>query len=197
MENINEKNAPAILTEYITLNSPKAVQKEYEVGDNKLSFMIYPYISFKDRMAMIADIVNYSFKEGVTTYDGYFPEVTTFIKGYTLLKYFTDLELPDEVEYVWLVLNTKIYDDVMEIAGKAADEIFITADKKIKAVRDYLVNKSDFNALIKTISDFGENIKDELKDFDLGSIAETIKKLPDGANTENLVKTILELQGQK
>ena len=112
-------------------------QKEliYNSGtENELKITVVSAIPHTKRTAMIMEIVSLNFANEIVDVDSYMPTALELSRRYAVLKYYTDLKFPSDIDELWLILNhTSIYDDVVEFVGVDIAKIFDEADKMISA----------------------------------------------------------------
>ena len=126
---------------------------EYGDGDKKLNVTVNPMLPFTQRANLVRDIADMVFMGERNTIDQYSPEYIKLAQRYNVIKYYTDFQLPEDVDTMWLVLNyTPLYQDVKQCVGSDLDDILKEADELIKTKRDYIVNKTDFTAFMEKIS---------------------------------------------
>ncbi|MGN0819840.1 MAG: hypothetical protein ACI4M6_05535 [Christensenellaceae bacterium] len=149
---IKKVNIKNIMKRLVQDSAPVAKELRYKTEIGELTFKVYPVISYKDRIAMVRDIVDGVFMGEKNTIDCYMPEFLSLVQRNAVVSYFTDLKLPEKLEEAWLFLkHTTIYDDVVKIVGDEIQEIFTAADETIEVYKKYLTNKSDINKLVSRI----------------------------------------------
>ena len=174
-------------------------QKEliYNEGNSdEFKVKVVSAIPYTKRAGLIREIFELNFVGNGEHIDEYMPSALEFARKYCIIKYYTDLQLPTNLDELWLVLNhTSIYRDVCEFVGEDVQVIFNEADKLIEAKLSYLSSKSDLNLLIKKITGVVEKFGDNLKDIDLGKFASILSTLS-GVSPDQLVDSILKYSKQ-
>lgn len=189
-----EKNNTAQIKSLVEKSASKTSELRYGEDGNELIVVVYPVLPFTKRMQMIREIVDGVFMDEKDTVLTYAPEFLSLLKKYAIIKYFTDLSLPNKLDDMWLVLNyTTIYDDVAQIIGdKEINDIFEAAENGIDTYRQYLITKTDTNSFMnkisKAISDFEANIPQE----DMAQALESLKDMPQGFNMQDFMNVLLK-----
>lgn len=169
-------------------------QKEliYSEGtDNELRIKVVSAIPYTKRTRMIAEIVSLNFAGDAANIDDYMSSSLDFARKYTVLKYYTDLKLPTNIDELWLVLNyTTIYKDVVDFVGEDIVQIFNEADKMIDAKVSHLTHKTELSLFLGTISKAMEQFGVSLENIDFSELMGNLKGLPSGSAQE-LVGAIL------
>lgn len=167
---------------------------EYGDGDKKLNVTVNPMLPFTQRANLVRDIADMVFMGERNTIDQYSPEYIKLAQRYNVIKYYTDFQLPEDVDTMWLVLNyTPLYQDVKQCVGSDLDDILKEADELIKTKRDYIVNKTDFTAFMEKISQSLDSLGTQFSSQDISKIVDVLKNMPN-MSTEGVVDAILKTQ---
>ena len=135
-------------------NKQEIRELNYKCGDTEVTIRVYPTIPFINRTKMVNEIYQGVFMGGKNTTEDYVPEYLNFLRMYYTIKYFTDFELPENLEDAWALLSaTNLYYDVYHVLGMTLQTIFDEADNKIETRRLYLSNRSDINSMISKIAE--------------------------------------------
>lgn len=176
----------------------KPVVKTYDVDGKKLEVTINPVITFTNLVSIVYEIESYVFTDNSNTADSYHPEFIDIARKTAIVRHCTDLPLESDIDTIWFILNTGIYDDILaEIGEGNVFRICGYADKKIELRKQCIANKTDFNAIIGMIAGIGDKLKSSLADIDMDSIMKIVGALPNGAGTDELVETILNIKGKQ
>ena len=172
-------------------------QKEltYNCGtEDELKVTVVSAIPYTKRMEMIEEIVSYNFSDEATGIEGYMPAALEFAKRYIVLKYYTDLTFPDNIDEIWLLLNhTTIYNDVFTFVENDIREIYSAADKMISAKLAYLTQKSDLNLFLNKITSMIGKFNSSLENIDMEKLVKLLENLSQFSATD-LVDAIFELK---
>lgn len=189
----NANNNTAQIKALVEASAPKLTELKYGEGDKELVVKVYPVLQFMKRTEMVREIVDGVFMDGKDSVNTYVPEFLTLLQKYTVIKYFTDLQLPNKLDDMWLVLNyTSIYDDVVKIVGKLEiKDIFDAANKAIDTYRQYLVSKTDAHSFIDKIGDVIKDFEGRIPQEDIAEIASKIKDMPKGGSLQDLISGLL------
>lgn len=167
---------------------------EYGDGDKKLNVTVNPMLPFTQRANLVRDIADMVFMGERNTIDQYSLEYIKLAQRYNVIKYYTDFQLPEDVDTMWLVLNyTPLYQDVKQCVGSDLDDILKEADELIKTKRDYIVNKTDFTAFMEKISQSLDSLGTQFSSQDISKIVDVLKNMPN-MSTEGVVDAILKTQ---
>lgn len=190
-KNVNNKTAQ--IKAIIEKSAPKVTELKYGEGDKELTVKVYPVLPFMKRTEMVREIVDGVFMDEKNTVNTYVPEFLTLLQKYTVIKYFTDLQLPTKLDDMWLVLNyTSIYEDVIKIVGKfEVKDIFDAANKAIDTYRQYLVSKTDMNSFMDKIGGVLKDFEGRIPQEDITAITSKIKDMPQGASLQDIIGGLL------
>lgn len=171
-------------------------QKEiiYNEGtENEFKIIIKSAIPYTKRTALINELVSLNFTGNASHIDDYMPSALTFARKYAVIRYYSDLKLPTELDELWLVINhTSIFDDIYDFVGEDIDMIFYEADKLIAAKLSYLANQSDMNLFLGKISKVVESFSASLKDVDVHKLISVLGNMSQFSSDE-LVNSILKV----
>ena len=160
----------------------------YGEGDRAVEVKVKTTLPFTRRLEMIGDIVGMVFAGKGDTIECYVPAFTEFARRYAVIAYYTDAELPSDLDKVWELLNdTPLYRDVAGIVRHDLKTIFKEAEEAIRARRDYLISKTDIMSLFHKLFD---TLK-PLEGIDAKDVMDTLKKLPQ-MSLEDTVEAILK-----
>lgn len=193
-----ENNNESQTRKFIEYYAPKIVDLKYEYGDKQFTFKVFPVLPFTKRMEMIKEIVDGVFIGGKNSVNGYAPEFLTFLRRYTVIKNYTDLNLPKKIDDIWLVLNyTPIYNDVVKAVGEdEIKDVFDAADKAIDTYRQYVAAKTDMHSLFDKIGETLSGFEGKLSEEALDELASKAKELTNGSSS-NLTDIIGSLVANK
>lgn len=193
-----KNNSYASKVKAFAQNAAPIISKlKYGEHDEEFFVKVYPVLPFTKRMEMIREIINGVFMDEKDSVSTYVPEFLALLQKYTVIKFYTNLPLPNDLNDMWLVLNyTTIYNDVVNIVGeKEINEIYDAANKAIDTYRQYLTTKTDINSLMNKIggalSDFERKIPKE----DITAITSKIKDLQKSSSIQDIVGSLLGNQG--
>lgn len=192
-------NNTAQLKAYFEAKAPRMKELKYGEGEKEFVVNVYPVLPFSKRVEMVREIVNGVFMDGRDTVSTYVPEFLSLLQKYTVIKFFTDLDLPRQLDEMWLVLNyTSIYDDVVEAVGAAdINDIFEAANKSIDTYRQYLTTKTDVNSLMNKIGGALTDIESKIPQEDLTKITAALKDIPQGASLQDIFSGLIGKRDNK
>lgn len=194
MENKNVNNDSTQLEDFLDAQIKEDKTLEYGEGASKLTITVTSLLSLQRRVEMVRQIVDTVFLDGNDIY-AYAPEYEKFAKRYAVIQYFTDFELPKDLDTLWLVLNyTSLYDDVVSIIGKDVEDILSEADKRIETKRHYLENKTDLNRLMEKFTNSVGDIGTQVTPENFQEVLGLLKKLPSNLSSDQIVDAILKLK---
>lgn len=184
----NDKKEPVDLV--IKLNTEPA---------EEIHIKVFPQLDFEDRLAMTKDIykfvcINDEGEDLDPMVESYQPELRTYAQRFSVITYFTDLELPSETDTEMkmvnqLVMNTSLYEKIMEIVGNEAESVFQEADELIKAYRDTAIANKNFNSIANKLTSFIDGITDQFKNINLDEIKNLLGKFQN-ADIEDIISKI-------
>ena len=181
---------------------PQKQTLNYGDGEDAFSVTVSPVISFETRNAMVREIADTVFIETTSedgtkqplTIDSYSPEYLKLTKRYAAIKYFTDLQLPVNLDELWLVVNhTPIYDDVAKVVGDDLLDIFQEAVAIIESRKRYLEGKTDIKKLFERIFTIVDGLGHEFSDVDITKVMDVIGKMST-TSQEDILKEVVKAQ---
>lgn len=109
-----------------------------------------------------------------------------------VVKNFTDIQLPDKLDDLWLLLNyTAIYDDVVNAVGSEdINDIFDAANKAIDTYRQYLATKTDISSFMDKIGGVLSDFEGKVSKDDIAEITSKIKNVPAGSTLQSIIGSI-------
>ena len=172
-------------------------QKEiiYNEGtEDELKVVVVSAIPYTKRTVLISELVALNFAGDASHINDYMPSALEFARKYTIVRYYSDLKLPTNLDELWLILNhTSIFQDIYDFVGDDIDKIFDEADKQIEAKLAYLANQSDLNLFLGNISKVVEKFGDALKDVDIHKLISVLGNMSQ-FSSEELVDSILKVK---
>ena len=152
-------------------------------------------LPLKERASLIQSAADMVFAEGADSIDGYMPAYKRFAVRYAIIRYFTDIELPSELEEVaQIVCYSDLFSRVTEaVCAKQICGIMEDINDLISARKEALIRQSITSKMLKSINGTVDKLGGQLKDIDIGALLETLSKLPDtGSNgfLQSIVKGI-------
>ena len=195
-KNIKTKKTSTILEKYAENNQNQLITLNFDAGEDVLVVEVKPDISPREKAQMVEYIYDMVFFESESGYESYHPEYIDFAEKVATLRFFTDLELPDDVDGLWSILNTPLYDAILDKIFNKVVEVCKMAEIKIKTKRDYLVRKTDISNLIDKIGNSFGDISEALNGFDIVSLLKKFDGV-DKLTEKNIVSAILDLKEVK
>lgn len=189
----NGNNNTAQIKALVEASAPKTTELKYGDGDKELVVKVYPVLPFMKRTEMVREIVDGVFMDGKDSVNTYVPEFLTLLQKYTVIKYFTDLQLPTKLDDMWLVLNyTSIYEDVVKIVGKfEVKDIFDAANKAIETYRQYLTSKTDMHSFMDRINGVLQDFEGKVPQEEMAEMLSKIKGMPQGSSLQDIISGLL------
>lgn len=175
-------------------------QKEiiYNEGtEDELKVVVVSAIPYTKRTVLISELVALNFAGDASHINDYMPSALEFARKYTIVRYYSNLKLPTNLDELWLILNhTSIFQDIYGFVGNDIDKIFDEADKQIEAKLAYLANQSDLNLFLGNISKVVEKFGDALKDVDVHKLISVLGNMSQ-LSSEELVDSILKVKPEE
>lgn len=114
-------------------------QKEiiYNEGtEDELKVVVVSAIPYTKRTVLISELVALNFAGDASHINDYMPSALEFARKYTIVRYYSDLKLPTNLDELWLILNhTSIFQDIYDFVGNDIDKIFDEADNYFNSLR--------------------------------------------------------------
>lgn len=167
----------------------------------EIHIKVQPQLSIEKRLEMVHEIYNFvcinseedDLSDVEPTIGNYMAGLLHYAQRYAVITYFTDLEILSDngrdVKLVnKLIMNTSLYEKVMEIVGDEAESIFQEAGELIKVYRDTIVGNYNFNSVAKKLTTFIESISEQFKTLNADEINELLAKFKNADIEEILGK---------
>lgn len=162
-------------------NIPSEQELHYGEGENAFTIHIYPVLTFERRMLLVNRIADGVFPGDEKSINDYAPQYLGLVQKFNTLLYFTDIQLPTSLNDLQTILNyTPIYQDVAAILGSELVSIFDDANALIEVRKQYLIRKTDTNALTAKLSNTVKDFMGKISKEDVEKAFEAIKSA--GAN---------------
>jgi len=166
----------------------------YEVDGESINITVKPYLTLKEHQSFISDIADAVFVNGA-----YAPNMLNFAYGYNLISYFTNINLPKNVEKInELLASTNIVENIedsIQYHGFIDEVIDVIEFRK----NVYLNNTgtNEFMASLTALTDnLNKAVESGIKDIDPKEVLEVAKNLAD-KKEDQLVDGILDFEEEK
>lgn len=186
-----------VIKDYINLHKKEKMTLPYKnkKGEDLFILTINPNITFAERTSMIEDICKIVF-DGEDRYDieTYNPHLVNFAKKYVALMYFTDIQMPEDLETVFeLVMNTTLYDDMAVYVESALTSVYADVDEAIRTYRNTGIYNHNFKMLAKKLNGFFDKVSEQFKDIDMNEIMAMLENFK-GLDTNSIIEKIVALK---
>lgn len=177
----------------IEAKAPKIGELIYGDSEEKFTVKVYPVLPFTKRVEMTREIVDGVFMGSKDTVNTYTPEYLSLIQKYTVIKYFTDLDLPDNLDDMWLILNyTSIYEDVVNLVGNdEIEDIFSASNMAIDTYRQYLTTKTDTNSFLNKIGNLLGDFESKISQEDIKELTSKVKNMSSDFSLQDILGNLL------
>lgn len=175
---------------------------EYDLGNNEvLKITVTPKVSFAESAQLIKSIADMAFVNGGNSIEDYTPNSLEFAIRAGVITAFTDFKLPEDINESWEVLTqTPLFDDVMRVLNECNGDIqnvLDSVDRLVETKRAYLVNNTNINELVKTITDAFNNFAEQVNIGDVKSLMAIVDKFPNDLSAEDIVQAIQNIEENK
>lgn len=165
-----------------------------EGTEDEIRVNVVGVIPYSKRLALISELVALNFAGDASHIDDYMPSAWELARKLVIVRYYSDLKLPNDINDIWLVLNhTTIFHDICQFVGSDINDILSAADKQIKTKVDYLAHQSDLNIFLKKISGVIDQFGDSLKGVDLSKMISILENMSQ-FSSDQLVDSILKVK---
>lgn len=190
----NRKNKRTAKNGVYTINvkeSDDVVRAIKELENREIN--VTPILSFEKRAELVRLIASFVFMNEGKSIDDYTPEYLELSRRINIVSYYTDFELPKNINDAWIVLScTSLYDEVVARIRDDIELIFDEADILIKTRKRYLENKTDINKLFENISNKIGSLGTQFTKEDIGNVLKLVETLPNYSQ-ENIIKAIVDM----
>lgn len=146
-------------------------------GENSIEIPVKTRLSLADRSGMVRDIASMVFVSDENGNEKYAPYLERFAREYSVMNYFTDIELPKSTDKIWEFLDTtRIADKILEIRHRYIIEIFAEAEAMIEYKKDATLRKSKLDELLSGVIDLVKIIREKTDGIDETQIVEYVQE---------------------
>lgn len=172
---------------------------EIKVSDDEIiQCKVYQDISLEKREHMVRGIYEMVILGDEDSYDveNYKPFLRTLARGYNILTYFTDLELPTDFKKASaLILNSDLVEMVLNKMSDRTrhliDNIIGESEDLIEVYIRTAIASRNYRVIVDKISDITDGLTEKFKDIDINEVKGILSKLKD-VDSENVIKTIID-----
>lgn len=172
---------------------------EIKVSDEEIiQCKVYQDIPLEKREHMVRGIYEMVILGDEDSYDveNYKPFLRTLARGYNILTYFTDLELPTDFKKASaLILNSDLVEMVLNKMSDRTrhliDNIIGESEDLIEVYIRTAIASRNYRVIVDKISDITDGLTEKFKDIDINEVKGILSKLKD-VDSENVIKTIID-----
>ena len=151
------------------------------MGDDAVSYTITPSLTLTAHVSLVdfiaTTVINYQEDEESGAKFKYSPEIREFAIAYGCASYYTNIDLPTNINDAWKFLKAyRIFDEIWEHSD--CETVIDEADKKIRYVLDAYGKRSGLDSMAE-------------------SFGEVIKKAGESLTAEDIVAALKEQENQE
>lgn len=162
-----------------------------EVGKKEIN--VATNLTFEKRSELVRRIASFVFIGDGNNIGDYAPEYTELSKRLNVIGFYTDFDLPKEINDVWLVLTcTSLYEEVVKRIADDLNLIYAEADALIESKKRYLENKTDLLKMFEGAADRLGSLGSQFTKDDVGNVLKLLETLPN-YSSENIIKAIADI----
>ena len=145
-------------------------------GDEALNVSVVPFLSFAQQVSFINDVIDMCFTDNDDGTENYAPEFEQFALEYNVVAYFTNIELPKDVEDMWHFLHTtSVASVVWDVLSPAVqNEIRNAVRQGIDHRKERIAKTTKFDKIIESLGGVMTAIKAKTENMDFNELMEKL-----------------------
>lgn len=171
-----KKIAPSRIVKLMNGAGAKEEKRTIGFGEDAVEIIVKNFIPMQDRQALIRDVLAMIFPADENGVEHYIPALEEFAIEYNILEHLTNISLPNDLdEAVAFVEAVKLL-EVCDNENGIIKSIRDSARKAIEFKREQMLKRTKLDALLDTISELMQTIKQKVDESSLIELVEQMAK---------------------
>lgn len=191
-----------------TLKTPELKKIKYEIEGETLEILVKPEIPFSQRTQVVKMFADFVFdressmdeetgKQISLDYIDYQPFYQEFAFRYAILRGYTNIEFPTDIDTIWLILSkTDLYSKVVEIVGNDIAGIYSDGLDVIQTRKEYMIHHKDFNEFKDRLMSIVNGVSEAFKNIDVAKIMEQMPEELKGSQGKEIMGALMKAKAK-
>lgn len=147
-------------------------------GENQVEVIVKKKLTLFERADMVNSIVSMVWSQDENGTEMYAPYLRKFAYDFNILNYFTNIQLPDDMDKVWeFVDNADIAGMVIDfVGGGYIENIIREANEAIEYRKAEILKRSKFDNIFDSLSGIMKTVGDKTQNLDMNGMLELVEK---------------------
>ena len=147
-------------------------------GENQVEVIVKKKLTLFERADMVNSIVSMVWAQDENGSEMYAPYLRKFAYDFNILNYFTNIQLPDDMDKVWeFVDNADIAGMVIDfVGGGYIENIIREANEAIEYRKAEILKRSKLDNIFDSLSGIMKTVGDKTQNLDMNGMLELVEK---------------------
>lgn len=147
-------------------------------GENQVEVIVKKKLTLFERADMVNSIVSMVWSQDENGTEMYAPYLRKFAYDFNILNYFTNIQLPDDMDKVWeFVDNANIAGMVIDfVGGGYIENIIREANEAIEYRKAEILKRSKLDNIFDSLSGIMKTVDDKTQNLDMNGMLELVEK---------------------
>lgn len=147
-------------------------------GENRVEVVVKKKLTLFERADMVNSIVSMVWSQDENGAEMYAPYLRKFAYDFNILNYFTNIQLPDDMNKVWeFVDNADIADIIIDfVGGGYIENIIREANEAIEYRKAEILKRSKLDSVFDSLSGIMKYVGNQTQNLDMKGMLELVEK---------------------
>lgn len=147
-------------------------------GENQVEVIVKKKLTLFERADMVNSIVSMVWSQDENGTEMYAPYLRKFAYDFNILNYFTNIQLPDDMDKIWeFVDNADIAGMVIDfVGGGYIENIIREANEAIEYRKAEILKRSKLDNIFDSLSGIMKAVGDKTQNLDMNGMLELVEK---------------------
>lgn len=147
-------------------------------GENQVEVIVKKKLTLFERADMVNSIVSMVWAQDENGAEMYAPYLRKFAYDFNILNYFTNIQLPDDMDKVWeFVDNADIAGMVIDfVGGGYIENIIREANEAIEYRKAEILKRSKLDSVFDSLSGIMKSVGNQTQNLDMKGMLELVEK---------------------
>lgn len=147
-------------------------------GENRVEVVVKKKLTLFERADMVNSIVSMVWSQDENGTEMYAPYLRKFAYDFNILNYFTNIQLPDDMNKVWeFVDNADIAGMIIDfVGGGYIENIIREANEAIEYRKAEILKRSKFDSVFDSLSGIMKTVGNQTQNLDMKGMLELVEK---------------------
>lgn len=147
-------------------------------GENRVEVIVKKKLTLFERADMVNSIVSMVWSQDENGTEMYAPYLRKFAYDFNILNYFTNIQLPDDMDKVWeFVDSADIAGMIIDfVGGGYIENIIREANEAIEYRKAEILKRSKLDNIFDSLSGIMKTVGDKTQNLDMNGMLELVEK---------------------